>query len=115
MIFSSEHRAQIVDGLRALAAFLDSRPDLPLPQGIDVMVSIRHGDDPERQAEIHRIARILGTSIDSDAMSYGHHRATLSFGPVCYQAVAISDASRARWAALMSYQDSILPDPSEGA
>ncbi|MBN6057207.1 hypothetical protein JYK22_35110, partial [Nonomuraea sp. RK-328] len=108
---TDDHRAQLIHGLRALAAFLETRPDLPVPHDIDVMVSIRHDSAHESMGEVQRIAQILGTPADLDKTS-GHSRASLSFGPVCYRAVAISDASRARWTALMSYQDSVRPDTS---
>jgi hypothetical protein len=82
-----EHRARLVTGLRALAEFIESRPDVPAPWSADVMVFPPDGSDAERRAEIDVIASQIGTE---GRFTYGgHYSASRWFGPVEYRAVAI--------------------------
>lgn len=111
----TDDRSQIIRGLHSLAEFLADRPEIPVPLSIDIIVSVLPGSDRERQAEVLRIARVLGTSVDAEAMTYGHHRASVSFGPVTYRAVAVTDSARAQWDALMSYDNAVIPDAPKGA
>jgi hypothetical protein len=99
-------RAAFVDGLRALADFLATHGELPLPNDSDVTV-YTDGTDDAKRAEVDRIARYLG-------VAPGHHqglyKALRKFGPVAYQAVVLPEASLAATRALMSYSGSVEPE-----
>lgn len=91
-------RAQITDGLRQLADYLDTHPGIPLsPYGWDLLVSTRCDNDTEGRAEIDRIAAILGVPADDDTASRGHYTAARSFGPVRYFAYHIPAYQKARF------------------
>lgn len=82
-----EQRAGLVAGLRALAEFIDSRPDVPAPWSADVLIFPPYGSDAEMRAEIDVIASRIGTA---GRFTYGgHYSASRRFGPVEYRAVAI--------------------------
>lgn len=57
-----DHRGAIVAGLRAMADFLETRPDVPLSDYayVNVQHSVLHGTDDEKIAEVRRIAELLG-------------------------------------------------------
>ena len=89
--------AQITDGLRQLADYLDAHPDIPLaPYGWDLLVSTHCDNDTEGRAEVDRIAAILGVPPDDDTADGGHYTAARSFGPVKYYAFHIPASHRAR-------------------
>jgi hypothetical protein len=82
-----EQRAELVAGLRALAEFIESCPDVPAPWSADVLVFPPSGSNAERRAEIDAIASRIGT--EGHFTHGGHYRASRWFGPVEYRAVAI--------------------------
>ena len=82
-----EHRARLVTGLRALAEFIESRPDVPAPWSAGVMVFPPGGSDTEKRAKIDAIASRIGT--EGHFTHGGHYSASRWFGPVEYRAVAI--------------------------
>jgi hypothetical protein len=89
-------RAAWVAGLRDLAGFLAAHPDVPVPpayhtQGI---CEFPEGDsDAERRAGVDRAAAALG--VQAAESRGGHYKASASFGPVEYVAVAIPRADPA--------------------
>jgi hypothetical protein len=112
---SSTHRADLIAGLHALADFLDTNPDLPVPEfSTDVMVHI-DGTDEEQRAEVDRVASLLGVAILDQTARGGHYKAVRSFGPVEYRCVAIPAAAMARHAAAQSYARSVTPDETRAA
>ncbi|TDD22257.1 hypothetical protein [Nonomuraea diastatica] len=109
------HRVRLIDGLRALATYLEDRPELPVPHGANVAVSVLHGTDEEKKAEVERIACLIGSAPDPTAAGQGHHKVKVTFGPVEYSVTAITEAATARWDAVWSYRDAVSPDPPSGA
>jgi hypothetical protein len=93
-------RAAFVDGLRALADFLASHSDVPVPPPRSEVTAYLDGTDDTKNAEVERIARCLDVPLTGRR---GLYRAVRSFGPVTYQAIAISKARIAATEALMSY------------
>jgi len=87
---AAAHRAAWVAGLRGLADFLEGHPDVPAPpawhgQAIDEFPG---GDtDAERRAGVDRAAEAMGVS--AAETSGGHYKASVRFGPVAYEVVAI--------------------------
>lgn len=101
-----DKRSLFIAGLRDLATYLESHPDVPAPFNLDAMVFPDRDSDSAMCAEIDRIAKIIGASVTDD----GHYRTSRSFGPVTYSVVAILAEARARHDALMSYRHSVIPD-----
>ncbi|MDF5757631.1 hypothetical protein [Spongiactinospora sp. TRM90649] len=89
---SADHRAAIIDGLLDLAALLEANPDLPTPPYIEAHVFPK-GTDEEIRAEVDRLAVLLGTTIDADALPYGHYVTALSLGPTAYRVVGVLTTS----------------------
>nr|WP_055504932.1 hypothetical protein [Nonomuraea pusilla] len=113
--YPDNHRVRLIEGLRALAAYLEDRPELPVPREAKVAVSVLFGTDDEKVAEVKCIAGLTGSSLDPEAPSHGHHTAEVSFGPVRYSVTAITETAFARWDAWWSYHDVVSPDPPAGA
>jgi hypothetical protein len=84
-----DERNRLIDGLRAVAQFLHDHPDVPAPRWADVFVFPLDGSDGEKHAEIDVIASRVG--VEPREIASGHYSASLSFGPVQYRAVAISE------------------------
>jgi len=106
----TNQRAQLIAGLRAIANFLESRPEMPAPRTADLMVFPSRDEDAVMCAEIDKIAALLGTSIDAEDIEYGHYGTRLDFGPVTYKAVAVKAERLARHIAASSYADAVTPD-----
>jgi hypothetical protein len=71
----SDHRTTIIAGLRAIADFLETRPEIPEPDRVDVQYSVIDRYDPqnyriiettddEKIAEVRRIAGLLGVEAE---------------------------------------------------
>ena len=79
-------RAELIGGLRDLADFLESNPEVPAHADTD-MLTFPNGDWAEKTAEIDTIAARLGVTA---YLAYGgHYVAARHFGPVVYRVVAI--------------------------
>ena len=83
-------RAAVTAGLRALAAFLDAHPTLPVPRfsisaGLTVYPA---GSQEEKHAEVDRIADVLQVSTEEFAVYQAERRFG---GPVAYRAVAVPE------------------------
>jgi hypothetical protein len=83
----NSERAALIGGLRALADYLESNPEVPTPIYSDVFTFPPDGDWAAMRAEIDSIAARLG--VVSHETGGGHYIATRSFGPIEYRAVAI--------------------------
>jgi hypothetical protein len=84
---NSTERAALINGLRALADYLESNPEVPSPVYTDVLTFPPNGEWAEMRAEIDAIAAYLGVTAND---GYGsHYVASRYFGPVEYRAVAI--------------------------
>jgi len=84
---NSADRGALIKGLRTLADYLESNPDVPAPPYVDVLVFPPEGTDAGRRAEIDVIAARLGGKAPETIC--GHYVVFRFFGPVQYRAVAI--------------------------
>ena len=85
---NASERSQLIAGLRDLAEYLESSPDVPAPcSGTTVYVFPPGGSNDERRAAIDTIASRVDTQ--SCEFTSGHYIASRYFGPVEYRAVAI--------------------------
>ena len=83
----TDQRAALIGGLRALADYLESRPEVPAPTYSHAFTLPPDGTCAETRAEIDSIAARLGVSARDNGA--GHYVAARSFGPVECRAVAI--------------------------
>jgi hypothetical protein len=83
----SQRRA-LISGLRALAEFLESNPDVPAPEYTDVLVFPPPAPDAEKRRQIDVIAAHIG-SVAEAFSTYRRYRTSRRFGPVEYRAVAV--------------------------
>lgn len=83
----TSQRAALIGGLRGLADYLESNPEVPAPIYSDVFTFPPDGEWAVMRAEIDTIAVLLG--VNGRETGYGHYIATRSFGPIEYRAVAI--------------------------
>ena len=84
----STERSALISGLRTLADYLESNPNVPAPGYPVVYTFPADGKWPTMCAEIDAIARRLGV-IAQITPPHGHYVAVRLFGPVEYRAVAI--------------------------
>nr|WP_055504221.1 hypothetical protein [Nonomuraea pusilla] len=105
-----DDRTDLINGLRALAAFLEANPAIPvhLPN-VTLNQFPKQGPDDEMCAEVDKVAALLGTEINPRHLPYGHYSTGLSFGPVRYDFTAILAAAHARHHADDSYRGCIDP------
>lgn len=87
-----DERSRLIDGLRAVAQFLQDHPDVPAPRWVDVLVFPLGGTDKEERAEIDMIATRIGAKTSESARR--HYSCSISFGSVEYRAVAIPETPR---------------------
>ena len=85
---SPPQRQALISGLRALADFLESNPDVPAPEYTDVLVFPPPASDAEKRREIDVIASRIGSAAETFS-TYRHYQTSRRFGPVEYRAVAI--------------------------
>jgi len=85
---NATERQALIYGLRALADYLESNPDVPAPTYTDVLVFPPSASDAEKQREIDVIASRIGSGTQTYS-SYRHYQTSRRFGPVQYRAVAI--------------------------
>ena len=83
-----EERTALIGGLRALADYLESNPEVPAPCYTDVYTFPPDRACTEMRAEVDVIADLLGSQARETA-GHEHYTTTRSFGPVEYRVVAI--------------------------
>ena len=104
-------RTQTINGLRALADFLETNPAVPVHEyGRDYTVHARAETDEAARAEVDRIAALLGEDVEDETGRGGHYTVSKTFGRITYTAVHIPARCRAEHAALMSYAPAFHPD-----
>jgi hypothetical protein len=97
---ADERRAELIQGLRELADFLEANPGLPLGAYPDVELSVfvDHFDVPDtdeaHQAELARIAAELGVEVTRKAAG-DHWIARRDFGPVALRYIHTTSQSDA--------------------
>jgi hypothetical protein len=87
----STERAALIGGLRGLADYLESNPEVPAPSYPTVYMFPPDGGWAEMRAEIDAIAARL--DVIARETAGGHYVAARSFGPIEYRAVAIPPKS----------------------
>jgi hypothetical protein len=83
-------RAAWVAGLRDLADFLEGHPDIPVPPAYHEGVIHEFPDgetDEQRRAGVDRAAEAMG--VPAAETRGGHYKASVRFGPVAYEVVAL--------------------------
>ncbi|MGW4644515.1 hypothetical protein ACWEN6_38765 [Sphaerisporangium sp. NPDC004334] len=106
-------RPAYINGLRDLADFLDTNPDIPIPNSALTAYYYPRGTDEEICDQVAHVARVLGADVDPRDLAEGHFSAGIAFGVAEYKAVGLLASSRARWAARRSYEDSITLDSTD--
>jgi hypothetical protein len=89
----SIERAALISGLRGLADYLESSPEVPAPIYSDMLTFPPNGDWAGMRAEIDAIAARLDAT--ARLSGGGHYVAARHFGPVEYRAVAIPPKNNA--------------------
>ena len=107
-------RHEIILGLRALAAFLEANPGVPVSRhGFDLLVSIRADNDTEAAAVVDQAAALMGVKVTDDTHRGGHYTATRFFGSVSYTVFHIPEHIRRHEDARDSYRTNIRPDEQD--
>jgi hypothetical protein len=89
MAYADPHEQQeLIAGLRALADFLASNPEVPAPKYTYLHVFPLLASDSENRREIDAIAARIGSGTETSSPG-GHYITSRAFGPVEYRAVAI--------------------------
>ena len=83
----STERTALISGLRALADYLESNPEVPTPTYPVIHTFPPTDNWAQMRAEIDATAARLG--VNAHLSGGGHYVAARLFGPVEYQAVAI--------------------------
>jgi len=109
-----ELRAAFIAGLLDLACFLEAHPELPVQrygQRITLHTGHELPHDGTWDGELRALkAFAVAAGAELSEPPGGHCLASRSFGPVTYEAVAISPAARARHQAGSSYYGCVQPD-----
>jgi hypothetical protein len=110
-------RTEVTAGLRQLADYLDTHPDIPVAiYGWDLLIQAHGDNDTAKSTELDRIAAILGVPVDHKSAEGGHYTAVRSFGPITYHAYYVTARAKAAYQAYMTYADAVIPDdPPEAA
>ena len=89
MAYATEiERQALISGLRELADFLESNPEVPAPACTDILVFPPCASDAGKRREVDVIASLIGSGTETFS-SYCHYQTSRRFGPVEYRAVAI--------------------------
>ncbi|HXL91799.1 MAG TPA: hypothetical protein VN969_22870 [Streptosporangiaceae bacterium] len=81
-------RQDLISGLRELADFLESNPEVPAPPEITAIVFPPQATNAEKRREIDAIASRIGSGTVTRPACL-HYFTSRSFGTVEYRAVAI--------------------------
>jgi hypothetical protein len=85
---SATERQALISGLRELAGFLESNPDVPAPAYTDLHVFPQSAADDEKRREVDMIASLISSGTETSPC-HRHYTTSRRFGPVEYRAVAI--------------------------
>ncbi len=109
-------RAAFIAGLLDLACYLESHPDVPVQrygQAITLHTGFELPHDGTWEDEFRALkafAHAIGVDVTESRDGSGHFYASRSFGPIKYEACAISPAAHVRFTAKESYCGSIRLD-----
>ena len=111
MTTDPEVRKAFIAGLRALARYLASHPEAPVPPyGTMIGLPATGGTDEDNRREVDLFAVVMGATVTDDRG--GYYTASRAFGPVSYEATAISAARRAAYLAESSYRGCVVAAPA---
>ncbi|MFC4592408.1 hypothetical protein [Sphaerisporangium corydalis] len=82
-------RLAYIAGLRDLADFFDTNPDVPTPEGPVIAYYFPRGTDEKIRDQVDHVARLLSSQIDPDYLPYGHYTTQIRFGIAEYRAVGL--------------------------
>jgi hypothetical protein len=101
-------RKAFVEGLRALARFLVSHSEVPVP-AYTTSILLSESCAADSRGFVDTFAAMTGAQVDDRWDTSGHYHATRAFGPVEYEAYAISAPAMAAHTALSSYSGCVQP------
>lgn len=105
-----EARQAFVAGLRALARFVASHPDVPVPAYGTAIKLHTFGTDDQDRHDVDTFAAALSVTAAESGGGGHHYIASRAFGPVSYEAIAIPAATMAVHEAETSYRGCVHPD-----
>ena len=85
---NTTERQALISGLRELADFLESNPDVPAPAYTEILVFPSCASDDGKRREVDVIASLISSGTVTFS-SYRHYQTSRRFGLVEYRAVAI--------------------------
>ena len=107
---TADPRAAFISGLRDLADWFEANPDVPTGRYPYLAYTyFPEGDDDAELAEVARVAALIGEDIQTNAKA-DRHFVEKQFGPVAYQALAISANAMARHEAASTYHGAVDPE-----
>lgn len=110
MTTNPDTRAAFIAGLRELASYLEEHPAVPVPPiGLRVTICAIADTDEAERAQVDAFAAAAGAEIARDG-SDGYYTASRVFGPIEYEATAITEARMAQYAAEQSYRGCVVPE-----
>jgi hypothetical protein len=90
----SAARAEVIRNLRALADFLEARPEMPISAGATFnLYGFAEGTSDQRRAQVDYASTLLGAPITDRTALGGNSSTGVSFGNVRYEFVATSRES----------------------
>ena len=103
----TDPREAFVNGLHALASYLDAHPDVPIPvYGTQILVGLREVEDGGDTDVMNAASALRGRFACTETGGCETWRA---FGPVAYKVFALSRDSIARYRAETTYRGCITP------
>jgi hypothetical protein len=109
MTTDPEVRRAYVAGLRALARFLASHPEAPVPDyGTTIGLPVVGETDEDERREVDVFAAAMGAVVTADRD--GHYTVSRAFGPIRYGATAITAERMAAHDAETSYRGCVSPE-----
>jgi hypothetical protein len=102
-------RAEFITGLRELAAYLETRPSVPVPSiGANFTLHVEAPEEGGR-GQVAHIAAQLGARVTDDTRQGGHLSVIRMFGPIGYTVISIPAAVMAAHHARDSYYGCVTP------
>ena len=103
----TEQREAFINGLHALASYLDAHPDVPIPAyGTEILVPLREVEDGGDLDVMNAADALLGHFGPNEN---GGCETVRSFGPVGYRVFALSKERIARYRAENTYRGCVAP------
>lgn len=108
LTISAAEREAFINGLRALADYLDTYVDIPVPvYGTRIAVSAREVEDG---GDIEVMDAAVAMICNYKETANGGMETSRAFGPVVYKVFALPKESLARFEAESTYRGCITPD-----